>query len=97
MATIDELRKDYELAEATLQGEAAEYDNEKARLKERYKPKLAELSERVRDAQKALGDAEALQAALERDDITPDVAVRIAGGLAPEAARELLAAKLGLS
>jgi DNA polymerase III delta prime subunit len=68
MADIDKLRENFEKAERTLQQESAAYDAEKARLKKRYQGKLAKLAERTRDAQKALNDAEAAKALLDRTD-----------------------------
>jgi protein subunit release factor A len=83
MPTIEKLRESYEKAEKTLQAESADYDAERAKLKKRYQGKLAKLSEKARDAQKALADAEAAEALSARDDLT-------------DSQKSMLAAQLGL-
>jgi septal ring factor EnvC (AmiA/AmiB activator) len=84
--SIDQLRSDFEQAQNRARELMAE--------KDRVRDELIEANAQAAAAQKALADAEVLEVALDRDDLTPEDALRIAPGLGTDAAKKLLDAKL---
>lgn len=81
MTSIDKLQGDFEKAEAKLFKLGNEYDDAKAKLRERFQDRLAKASEEARDAQKALADAQAAQALADRDDLADAQKRALAGTL----------------
>jgi hypothetical protein len=69
---IEQLRSDYEQAEAELARLGNEYDENKRQIRERYEPQLAEASTKAAAAQKALMDAEAAREIQSREDWTDE-------------------------
>jgi hypothetical protein len=66
MTDIDTLRKDYEEAEFRAQALMAEKDEEIAKVRESYTDQLREANDDAAAKQKALCDAEATAALIER-------------------------------
>lgn len=68
MSDIDKIRDDYEKAEQALYKLDAEYQDKRAKLSDRYRPRLDKLGDKAATLQKQLCDAEAAQALVGRED-----------------------------
>jgi hypothetical protein len=85
MSKIDSLRSAAEKAEAEAQKVMAEKDD----ITRRYREKSRAATDRAAAAQKALLDAQVVEAALERDDLRQADIDRMAPGLSEDARAEL--------